>query len=133
MSTSLSAQSRKKWRAKGYYVETAESFAMLPGGLPRKNDLFGFVDLIAVPLPESRATSPDTEWVYLQVTSRSNMSARLRKIQSGVTGRGQWTEPMRALAQAILVRGDRLIVEGWDKKDGRYRAKEREVTMEDLS
>lgn len=126
MATNLLSHSRKKWRALGYYVEGTESIIRLPGGITQRSDLFGFADLVAVPLvaPEFGG------WVYLQVTSRSNTSARLRKIQTGTTGKGQWEVPIRTIVQAILDHGDRVIVEGWDLHKNRWRDQEREITLD---
>lgn len=119
-----STKSRQKWRDKGYYVETTEHF--VPPG--HYADLFGFVDLVAVPLDGG-------PWVFVQSTSRSNTSTRLRKIQRESTGKGQWSTPMRKIARSILEAGHLILVEDWDQPGGagtRWRDKERWVTLEDL-
>lgn len=130
--TNLLKYSRRKWRRGSYYVENTECISRLPGGLVRRSDLFGFADLVAVPDPYCDL---DPAFVFLQVTSRANISTRLRKIQNGTTGKGQWERPMADIARAILVNGDRVMVEGWDQPKGpgtRWRDKERELTLEDL-
>lgn len=132
MSTNLLTYSRRKWRDRGYYVEGTESIIRLPGGITRRSDLFGFADLVAVPDPYR---DMDPALVLLQVTSRSNMSTRLRKIVEGSTGKGQWETPMADIARAVLRSGNRVVVEGWDQPKGpgtRWRYKERELTLEDL-
>lgn len=123
--------SRRKWRDRNYFVEKCEYIMRLPGGVTRRSDLFGFADLLCIPTPDAERD----EWVYLQVTSRSNISTRLRKIQNQETGKGQWARPISLLARAVLERGDRVVIEGWDQPNGpgtRWRDKEREVTLEDL-
>lgn len=125
MSTNPSALSRRKWREEGYHVETTEFFAQVRGGLPRRQDLFGFVDLVAV--------HPTKPWVYIQTTSRSNVAARKRKIFNESTGRGQWSIPMAHLARCILAHGDKIVVEGWNKnKAGRWVHRADFITLEDL-
>lgn len=98
----------------------------LPGGVTKRKDLHGFCDLKAM---------NDHEEVYLQVTSTSNISARLRKIQHESIGHGQWRTRVRDLARMILGYGHaRIVIEGWklDRKKYRYVDTEREVTLEDL-
>lgn len=128
MTTNLLTHSRKHWRGKGYYVEGTESIVRLPGGVTRRSDLFGFADLVAVPLERE-----DDTWVFLQVTSHSNGAARVRKIRKETTGKGQWERPMMDLAEEILERGDRIVVEGWHQPDGpgtRWVRRPREVTLD---
>lgn len=130
----LTPFSRKKWRRRGYHVETTEFFHQVAGGLPRRRDLFGFADLVAIDLTSNQP------WVFVQVTSWGNVSARKRKIQEGTTGKGQWELPMRDIASAIIRRGDRVLIEGW-KKDkagkhgprGHYVEREVWITGEDLT
>ncbi len=122
MPTNLLTYSRRKWRAAGYYVEGTESIMRLPGGSTVRRDLFGCVDLLAIP--------PDGPWVYLQVTSRSNMSARAKKILTEKTGKGQWAMPIAELARRIRGHGDTLIVEGWEKKNGVWVDWERPIWQE---
>ena len=131
MAVNYLTHSRKKWRKLGYYVEGTEFNLTIPDekGRPRpiKKDLHGFSDLIA---------QNDDEQVYLQVTSWGNISARLRKIQSGSVGKGQWSEPMRHIARRILGYGvHRIIIEGWkmDRNLYRYVEKERILTLDDVS
>lgn len=117
----LLAHSRKKWAARGYILETAEHMVRLPGRAPYRKDLFGFVDLIAVPHSAKAIMGEGEPWVWLQVTSRGNSPARIKKIR---------TEAADA-ARAILRRGDRIVVEGWDQPEGpgtRWRDWEREIT-----
>jgi len=136
----LKAKSRKRWRDRGYHVENGETMMHAPGGIVRRHDVFGFADLIAVPMkaPErpvwdGGAVLP-TRWIWIQSTSWSNATARLRKIQREAAGQGQWARPIRELARAVLVRGDLILIEGWRrKKNSRlYEVREIWITMEDL-
>lgn len=117
-------KSREKWRERGFYVETVEHF--VPPG--RYSDLFGFVDLLAVP-------ADNRPWVYIQSTSRGHISTRKRKILSKTTGSGQHAKRMKELAEAILMRGDRIVIEGWDQPKGpgtAWRCKEVDLLLGDL-
>lgn len=115
--------SRRKWRGRGYYVEGTESIIRLPGGITRRSDLFGFSDMVAV-----KAGEP---LVFLQITSASNVPARLRKIREESTGTGQWTTPLKDLAEAVILSGARVVIEGWAKnKSRRYECRELEVTLD---
>ena len=133
MATNYLTYSRRKWREAGYYVEGTEQIRRMPGGLVSRKDLFGFCDLLLVPVdPMERESEP---WIYLQVTSWSNVSARLKKIKTETTGSGQWRTAIKWLARRVLLHGDRIVIEGWRQSDGpgsTYICKEREVTMEDL-
>ena len=131
MATNLNQYARKKWRERGYFVELTESLARLPGGIARKSDLFSFCDLLLLPLE-----NPETDaWIFLQVTSRGHISTRQRKILEGMTGKGQWAIPTAQIVRAILNRGDKILVEGWDQPGGagtRWRDKERWITLDML-
>lgn len=132
MSTNFLTRSRSKWRDRGYHVDAAEQVQRF-GGKVRRKDLFGFADLVAYPNPYQGVEDPAVIW--LQVTSRGNISTRLRKIQNGTTGKGQWEHPIADAARAVLESGDRIVIEGWDQPNGpgtRWRDKERELTLEDL-
>jgi hypothetical protein len=121
----LKAKSRDKWRKAGYHVENGESYN---AHSRRKEDLYGFADLVAVKV--GVRTAP---WVYIQSTSWGHVPTRLKKIQTETTGRGQWRIEIRKIARAILLRGDRIVVEGWRlNKSNRYECRERELTLEDL-
>ena len=127
MSVNLLTHHRKKWRP-GYHIEGTESIVRLPGGITRRDDLFGFVDTVLVPVDSG-------PWIFVQVTSRSNISTRLRKIQREMTGKGKWSTPMRNLARSILESGHRILVEGWDQPKGpgtAWRSKERWIELTDL-
>lgn len=124
--SNLLGHSRAKWRKRGYHVFSGET-VMKRGKLTVRQDLFGFADLVAVPSMELLTTSVGLfpKVVFIQVTSRSNMAARKKKILvQGVTGRGQWEVPIWDVARALVLTGCEVLVEGWDKKDGRWRSKE---------
>lgn len=70
----------------------------------RKKDLFGIFDVVAV---------GNEETIGIQITSKSNMSARVKKIEAS------------EFLPEILRSGWRIIVIGWFKKpNGRYDYKE---------
>jgi hypothetical protein len=70
----------------------------------RKHDLFGCIDLLAIGNGETLA---------IQVTSKSNMSARIKKIEDS------------AALPEMLRSGWRILVHGWWKnKSNRYELKE---------
>lgn len=113
-------------------MEGTECVSRFPGGGVRRSDLFGFCDLLAVPILEEHRSRP---WIYLQVTSWGHVTTRLKKIQNETTGKGQWTTPCATLARAVLNHGDRIIVEGWkqEKPYAPWEDRELEVEMEHLN
>jgi len=97
----LTLRTTKHLRELGYLVATVEHYNSFTR---RKHDLFGCIDLLAIGNGETLA---------IQVTSRSNMSARIKKI-----------EDAEALPEMLRSKW-RIIVHGWDKgTNGRYRLKE---------
>lgn len=61
-----------KWiRDQGYTADITEHWMHFA---KRRKDLFGFIDIVAV--------KPDSPLVGIQATSRTNISARVRKIRS---------------------------------------------------
>jgi len=96
-----SQRTTKHLREQGYLVATVEHYNSFTR---RKHDLFGCIDLLAIGNGETLA---------IQVTSRSNMSARIKKIQDNL-----------ALPEMLRSKW-RILVHGWDKgTNGRYRLKE---------
>lgn len=90
------------WRERGYSFEIVEHYNAFAG---RKNDLFGFIDALAVG-PEGI--------VGVQMTSKSNMAARMTKAKAAPAYKN-W-----------LASGARFVVMGWEKnKSGRYEFVER--------
>lgn len=95
-----SQRSIKHLRDDGYQVANVEHYNAFT---KRKHDLFGCIDLLAIGNGETLA---------VQVTSKSNMSARVKKI-----------EESEALPE-MLRSGWRVIVHGWWKnKSNRYELK----------
>ena len=89
-------KTRERLKSEGFLVETVErwnSFARV------KNDLFGIIDVLAV----GRGRT-----IGVQVTSRSNMAARRRKILD--------SEAYPMLKQA----GWSIELHGWYKEKNRY-------------
>lgn len=96
-------RSLKYLRDKGYTVEVVERSTNF-GGRFRRHDLFGIADLIAL---------GDNEVLLVQVTSASNVSARVKKITE--------SEHLNAIRKANVG----IIVHGWGKKsNGRYEVRE---------
>jgi hypothetical protein len=93
----------KHLKEQGYMVANVETYNYFT---KRRHDLFGVIDILAIGNGETLA---------VQVTSKSNMSARIRKI-----------EDSEALPE-MLRSGWRVIVHGWWKAtNGRYQLKEME-------
>lgn len=149
----LKARSRARWRDFGYHVENGETILRVPGGIVRRQDLFGFADLVAVPVaryardcipwPDDlqawrennliyEVTDPGLTCVWIQSTSWSNVSSRRRKIVSETTGNGQWAVPIAEIVMTLLNRGDMIVVEGWRKRKGRYEVRESWIMPYDL-
>lgn len=68
MKANLNQQTRKRLEEQGYLVELVESYNAFTR---RKHDLWGFIDFLAIKRDEVLA---------VQVTSKSNMSSRRKKI-----------------------------------------------------
>lgn len=120
MARNLNGFSRKKWRAQGYYVEAGEHVSRI-GKHVRRHDTFGFADLIAV-RPGSI--------VFIQVTSWSNVSARVNKIAREEHGKGQWARPMSEIAKNLTsCLGVRIVVEGWKQDPDTLRWESREIEI----
>lgn len=115
MADKTKIQSRKVWREAGYNVENAEFFVQIGGGRKVKRDLFGFVDLVAIPRWGTTLARLSPETIYLQVTSWAHVPTRRRKILNETTGKGQWETPLRELALGLMTGGARVLVEGWRK------------------
>ena len=97
----LTQRTIKMMRDQGYMVATVEYFNAFT---KRKHDLFGCIDLLAI---------GNGETIAIQVTSKSNMSARIKKIESS-----------DALPEMLRSKW-RIIVHGWWKnKSNRYEVKE---------
>jgi hypothetical protein len=93
----------KHLKDQGYMVANVETYNYFT---KRKHDLWGCIDILAIGNGETLA---------VQVTSKSNMSARIRKI-----------EDSEALPE-MLRSGWRVIVHGWWRgTNGRYQLKETE-------
>lgn len=89
-------------RSAGYVADVVERW--IPGARIRK-DLWGFVDILAL--------GPEGEIVGVQATSRSNVTARVKKIAEH--------ENVAAVRRA----GIRILVHGWGRMaSGRYELRE---------
>jgi len=86
---------------RGYVCDTVESYNAFTR---RKKDLFGLFDILAIGKGET---------IAIQLTSKSNMSARIKKISNSPY-----------LAEVLRSKW-RILVIGWFKKEnGRYDYKE---------
>jgi hypothetical protein len=104
MKANLNQQTRKRLIERGYHPELVETYI---AQIRQKRDLFGFGDFLAL---------KKNEVLLVQVTSRSNMSSRRKKIaESPLVG---------------VVRDANIRIELW----GFYKEKNRwQVKVEDLS
>lgn len=143
MADKTKTQSRKHWREMGYNVMNAEFFVEIGGGRKIKQDLFGFVDLVAIPKPGHDTILWPQEiddelargvWptIYIQVTSWGHVPTRRRKILNETTGKGQWEVPLRELADGLRAGGALVLVEGWKKPGYLWEARRHWFTEEEL-
>lgn len=107
-------------------MEGTEAINRMPGGITTRKDLFGFADLIAL----DKSGGPP---ILIQVTSRSNVSARIKKIRTEGTGKGQHAVELAEIAEWWLRAGGRIFVEGWEKKGNRWGCREEEITLDRLT
>jgi len=99
--TSLNQRTVALLKDRGYQCDVVESYNAFT---KRKKDLFGIFDIVAI---------GNGETIGIQLTSKSNMSSRIKKIADS----DFFTEIVRS--------GWRIIVIGWYKKEnGRYDYKE---------
>src|SRR6478736_10568284 len=98
--TSPTQRSLKLMRERGFHAEVTEKW--IPGANIRK-DLWGFCDVLCL---------GDDGMVAVQSTSRSNVSARIKKITDS---------PLLGLVRKC---GIRILVQGWFKKDNRWQVRE---------
>ena len=102
--TSPTQNSLRLLRKEGYLcavVEKWNSHARI------RQDLFGFIDVLAI---------REGETLAVQVTSRKQVSTRIRKIEDH--------ENLAAVREA----GWRIEVHGWDKPGNRYRVKRVDIS-----
>ena len=90
---SPTAKSLAHLRCSGYFATVVEQW--VPGANIRR-DAFGFADILAVRADRSGV-------LFVQTTSRSNMSARRKKILSIME------------ASACVFAGNQIEVHGWEK------------------
>ena len=99
--SSLNQRTIALYEDRGYKCTVVESWNAFT---KRKKDLFGIFDVLAV---------GNGETIGIQITSKSNMSARIKKIEES------------EFLPEIIGAGWRIIVIGWFKKPkGRYDYKE---------
>lgn len=99
--TSLNQRTISLLKEQGYQCTVVETYCAFT---KRKKDLFGIFDILAV---------GNGETIAVQITSKANMSARIKKIQES------------EFLPEIIRSGWRIKVIGWAKeKNGRYAYKE---------
>ena len=99
--TSLNQRTVALLKDRGYQCDVVESYNAF---IKRKKDLFGIFDILAIGSGET---------LGIQITSKSNILARIKKIEES------------EYLPLLLAAGWRIIVFGWFKKDnGRYDYKE---------
>ena len=99
--SSLNQRTITLFTERGYLCDTVESYNAFTR---RKKDLFGVFDILAI---------GNGETIGIQLTSKGNMSARIKKISNC------------DFLPALLESKWRIVVIGWFKKDnGRYDYKE---------
>lgn len=101
MASSPTQRTLEECRKRGWHAEVVERWN--PHARVR-NDLFGFIDVLAI--------TPDGETVGIQATSYGNASARVRKI----------TE--HANLPAVRLAGWKVLVWGWRKVGARWQVRE---------
>jgi hypothetical protein len=98
---SLNQRTIALYAEQGYKCEVVESYNAFT---KRKKDLFGIFDVLAV---------GNEQTIGIQITSKSNMSTRIKKIQES------------EFLPELLRSNWRIVVIGWFKKpNGRYDYKE---------
>jgi len=100
---SLTARSTALLRERGFIVATVEHYNAFT---KRKHDLFGCIDLLAI---------GNGVTVAVQVTSKSNLSARKHKIEEAEA----YPEMLRS--------GWKVVLHGWFKEKNRWQVKEVEL------
>jgi hypothetical protein len=100
MAISPTQLSLKMMRDQGYYAEVVERYNSFTR---KRNDLFGFVDVLCL---------RPGEVVGVQTTSYGNMSARIKKIREH--------ENFKTTTDA----GIKVVVHGWHKVNNRWKVRE---------
>lgn len=101
MATTPTQRSLKHLRDQGYLCGITEHWNSF---IKRRQDLFGFIDIVAISPTESGVLA-------IQTTSGSNVSARLNKILEN------------EYSQAWLKAGNRIVIHGWAKRGPRGKRK----------
>lgn len=96
-----------KWRKLGYRAVVVEKWN---SHVKVRQDMFGFIDVLAI---------GNGETVGIQSTSKSNLSARIKKIES---------DDLFAAVSDVRKAGWRIVAEGWHKPKHRWECKEVELT-----
>lgn len=100
MAVTTTQRSLKLMRERGYYAEVVERFNSFT---KRRNDLFGFIDILCI---------KEGEVVGVQTTSRGHIANRSTKIREHVN--------FPIVKSAGIV----VVVQGWAKKGTRWEVKE---------
>lgn len=103
MATSPTQLSLKEMRGRGYYAEVVERYNSFTR---RRNDLFGFVDILCI---------AKGEVIGVQTTTDGHISDRIKKILAH--------ENFMAVHDA----GIKVVAHGWKKVGNRWQVREVEV------
>jgi hypothetical protein len=96
-----------KWRRLGYLCWVVEKWNSHAG---IRQDMFGFIDVLAI---------KEGETVAIQSTSKPNVLARVKKIES---------DELFGAVNDVRKAGWRIVAEGWFKPGSRWECKEIELT-----
>jgi hypothetical protein len=107
MSGSPTTRSLALMRKRGYLAAVVEKWNP---HVKRRQDLFGFVDIIAV---------GDHEVVVVQTTTADNLKSRVRKIEH---------PKLHKTVSAVRKGGIRILVHGWWKCRRRWQLREIDVS-----
>jgi hypothetical protein len=102
-------------RSREYFKKLGIASAIVERWNPHakiRQDVFGFIDLIACVPPNSPDLFDEKEWMSghllaVQTTSDDNLSKRVKKITEDCPHARDWLES-----------GGRIVVHGWGKKGG---------------
>ena len=112
MSLTPDQLTKRDFHDRGYRIVKVEHYLYIPGQtVQKRRDLLGIYDFIAM-------GKDDT--IAVQTTSKTNFSSRRNKMLSSQSF--TWWTSEKAKRRSIL--------QGWYKENGKWRAKEEELTMQ---
>ena len=113
MSLTPDQLTKRDFHDRGYRIVKVEHYLYIPGQtVQKRRDLLGIYDFIAM-------GKDDT--IAVQTTSKTNFSSRRNKMLSSQSF--TWWTSEKAKRRSIL--------QGWYKENGKWQAKEEELTMKE--